>query len=115
MPDPVCTKQRSRSRSVRGPASAIGREEIRARTGRLKWDMKRFPVFVAVLGMMSMAVPLRGQAPAKTPDAPKAKEAQANAPFHIETVCESLDVPWAIVWAPDGRMIFTERPGRVRV
>ncbi|HZE64412.1 MAG TPA: PQQ-dependent sugar dehydrogenase, partial [Pyrinomonadaceae bacterium] len=23
--------------------------------------------------------------------------------------------PWSIVWAPDGRMIFTERPGRVRV
>src|SRR5687768_18619517 len=22
---------------------------------------------------------------------------------------------WSIVWAPDGRMIFTERPGRVRV
>src|SRR5690242_8292711 len=26
-----------------------------------------------------------------------------------------LEVPWSIVWAPDGRMIFTERPGRVRV
>ncbi len=24
-------------------------------------------------------------------------------------------MPWSIVWAPDGRMIFTERPGRVRV
>ena len=26
-----------------------------------------------------------------------------------------LQVPWSIVWAPDGRMLFTERAGRVRV
>src|SRR4029079_15494350 len=30
-------------------------------------------------------------------------------------VVGGLEVPWSIVWAPDGRMIFTERPGRVRV
>src|ERR1041385_4525630 len=35
--------------------------------------------------------------------------------FKIEKVAGGLEVPWSIVWAPDGRMIFTERPGRVRV
>jgi len=35
--------------------------------------------------------------------------------FRVETVVSNLEVPWAIVWAPDGRMIFTERAGRVRV
>ena len=35
--------------------------------------------------------------------------------FKVETVVGGLEVPWSIVWAPDGRMIFTERPGRVRV
>src|SRR5215831_10224865 len=35
--------------------------------------------------------------------------------FKIETVASHLEVIWSIVWAPDGRMIFTERPGRVRV
>ena len=35
--------------------------------------------------------------------------------FKVETVVSGLEVPWSIVWAPDGRMIFTERPGRVRV
>lgn len=35
--------------------------------------------------------------------------------WKIETVAEGLEVPWAIAWAPDGRMFFTERPGRVRV
>lgn len=33
----------------------------------------------------------------------------------VEVVAKGLEVPWAIVFAPDGRMIFTERPGRVRV
>ena len=35
--------------------------------------------------------------------------------FRIETVVGGLEVPWSIVFAPDGRMLFTERPGRVRV
>jgi glucose/arabinose dehydrogenase len=41
--------------------------------------------------------------------------AQANVSFRVEKVVGGLQVPWSIVWAPDGRMIFTERPGRVRV
>ena len=39
--------------------------------------------------------------------------AQVN--FRVETVVSNLEVPWSIVWTPDGRMVFTERPGRVRV
>lgn len=35
--------------------------------------------------------------------------------FKVETVVANLQVPWDIVWTPDGRMMFTERPGRVRV
>jgi glucose/arabinose dehydrogenase len=41
--------------------------------------------------------------------------AQSKTSFKIEKVAGGLEVPWSIVWAPDGRMIFTERPGRVRV
>src|ERR1044072_1714526 len=40
---------------------------------------------------------------------------QSNSSYKIEKVVGGLEVPWSIVWAPDGRMIFTERPGRVRV
>jgi glucose/arabinose dehydrogenase len=39
----------------------------------------------------------------------------AQTSFKVETVIGGLQVPWSIVWAPDGRMIFTERAGRVRV
>jgi glucose/arabinose dehydrogenase len=35
--------------------------------------------------------------------------------FRVETVAGNLQVPWSIVFTPDGRMLFTERPGRVRV
>jgi aldose sugar dehydrogenase len=35
--------------------------------------------------------------------------------FRVETVASNLEVPWSIVFTPEGRMLFTERPGRVRV
>jgi glucose/arabinose dehydrogenase len=40
---------------------------------------------------------------------------QSQTSFHVETVVSGLQVPWDIVWTPDGRMLITERPGRVRV
>jgi len=41
--------------------------------------------------------------------------AQTQSGLKVETVVGGLQVPWSIVWAPDGRMIFTERAGRVRI
>ena len=32
-----------------------------------------------------------------------------------ETVAEGLEVPWALTFTPDGRILVTERPGRIRV
>jgi aldose sugar dehydrogenase len=33
----------------------------------------------------------------------------------VETVAKGLDHPWAIAFLPDGRMLVTERPGRMRI
>lgn len=33
----------------------------------------------------------------------------------VETVVENVEIVWSIVFAPDGRVFFAERPGRVRV
>lgn len=41
--------------------------------------------------------------------------APARAGFEVETVAEGLEIPWALAFAPDGRIFVTERPGRVRV
>jgi len=35
--------------------------------------------------------------------------------FHAETVLENLMIPWSLAFAPDGRMFFTERVGRINV
>ena len=35
--------------------------------------------------------------------------------FRVETVASGLEVVWSIVFAPDGRIFLTERPGRVRL
>ena len=35
--------------------------------------------------------------------------------LRVETVATNLEIVWSIVFAPDGRVFFTERPGRVRV
>lgn len=34
--------------------------------------------------------------------------------FRIEVVAKDLNTPWGAVFLPDGRMLLTERPGRIR-
>jgi glucose/arabinose dehydrogenase len=46
--------------------------------------------------------------------------AQAAAPpskpnAQVEVLARGLETPWAIAFAPDGRIFITERPGRIRV
>ncbi|KKS01281.1 MAG: Quinoprotein glucose dehydrogenase [Candidatus Curtissbacteria bacterium GW2011_GWC2_41_21] len=33
----------------------------------------------------------------------------------VSTVAEDLEIPWSVAFLPDGRMLVTERPGRVRM
>jgi glucose/arabinose dehydrogenase len=35
--------------------------------------------------------------------------------YKVEVVASGLEVPWAFAWLPNGDMLFTERPGRVRI
>lgn len=35
--------------------------------------------------------------------------------FSVVTLVEGLQNPWSIAWLPDGRMLVTERPGRLRM
>jgi glucose/arabinose dehydrogenase len=35
--------------------------------------------------------------------------------FKVETVASGLDRPWALEFLPDGRMLVTEKPGRLRL
>ena len=58
---------------------------------------------------------------AKSFDENKTDAAGENADetkFKVETVASGLEVPWGFAFLPDGKgltMLFTERPGRVRL
>jgi glucose/arabinose dehydrogenase len=50
------------------------------------------------------------------PPAPGIAVQSEKAVFKLEPIIESgLDLPWAVAFLPDGRMLVTERPGRLRV
>jgi aldose sugar dehydrogenase len=69
---------------------------------------------VFVIGLLVVAFACGSPPPGRgAGEVESAPYGQTN--FRVETVVSGLQVPWAIVWTPDGRMLFTERPGRVRV
>ncbi|MGG6296671.1 PQQ-dependent sugar dehydrogenase [Leptolyngbya sp. AN02str] len=90
--------------------------------------------FVALLAMTSCATATSVQ-PSATPDqaadsstaaepspttvAPENAVSSAIAAADVEvnqvTLAEGLEHPWGIVWLPDGNMLVTERPGRLRI
>lgn len=72
--------------------------------------MKTFLIALAIALCVACSQPPAGRGEREVAASP-----QSNTRFKIEKVAGGLEVPWSIVWAPDGRMIFTERPGRVRV
>jgi aldose sugar dehydrogenase len=66
--------------------------------------MKTFALFA--LPALAAAAPLSISAP---PDA------ALVTPHRVETIATGLIVPWELRFLPDGRQIFTERIGRVRI
>jgi glucose/arabinose dehydrogenase len=45
----------------------------------------------------------------------RAPEQKLNVAFDVATVTEGLQNPWGLTFLPDGRMLVTEKPGRLRV
>jgi glucose/arabinose dehydrogenase len=56
----------------------------------------------------------KGQAPAFEGQTRVAEE-KLNVPFDVVTVSEGLANPWGLAFLPDGKMLVTERPGRLRI
>src|SRR3972149_11413606 len=81
-----------------------------------------------ILSLSVVSVGIARQQPGvdpRPPNAPNQKSAfagQTRAPEQksavacdVMTVAEGLQNPWAIEFLPDGRMLVTERPGRLRI
>jgi aldose sugar dehydrogenase len=49
------------------------------------------------------------------PQQTRAPEARSNVEIAVEQIATGLDEPWAIAFLPDGRMLVTEREGRLRI
>jgi aldose sugar dehydrogenase len=54
-------------------------------------------------------------APREGPAARSPKPAFTDGVVEAETVARGLENPWALEFLPDGRMLVTERPGRLRI
>ncbi len=61
------------------------------------------------LGVFVATAPVAGQAPRSPTPEP------TDAPVRVETVARGLEHPWGLAFLPDGRMLVTERPGRLRL
>jgi aldose sugar dehydrogenase len=79
----------------------------------------RFSMSAGMLALLAACVPYNGQESGGTSAAPPT--AQTPAPpggthaFRVVTVAEGLIHPWSIAFLPDGELLVTERPGRLRV
>jgi len=90
-------------------------------------------MIVATAVLTSIACAQRGPAPAgaqggvdqrppngrnQTPAFPgqtDAPEHKSNVAFDVVTVAQGLENPWSLAFLPNGKMLVTERPGRLRV
>ena len=56
-----------------------------------------------------------GQAPKGLPANETVSTGKGDVKFKVETVASGLEVPWGFAFLPGGDLLFTERPGRVRI
>ena len=65
-------------------------------------------------GMNTRPPNAQGQKPAFAGQT-RAPEQKLNVAFDVVTVSEGLANPWGLAFLPDGKMLVTEKPGRLRV
>lgn len=68
-------------------------------------------------GRISLVIALGGLSSllALSPDSAQSQAPEAVHDFTLVTVAEDLQHPWSMAWLPNGDMLFTERPGRLRI
>ncbi|MGH8772518.1 MAG: PQQ-dependent sugar dehydrogenase, partial [Burkholderiales bacterium] len=69
--------------------------------------------FAFWLASLTAACTITPSALAQAPRSPTPKP--VDAPIRATTVAKGLENPWGLAFLPDGRMLVTERPGRLRI
>ena len=80
----------------------------------------RRPARVGLAAALLLAIGCREAEPEAAeelaaPALPACPDATPRGSLRVETLAGGLEVPWDLGFAPDGRILVTERPGRIRV
>jgi aldose sugar dehydrogenase len=70
----------------------------------------RSSTIACAAGLLTATVVALGCAPAKS----QVFQSSAGS-LAVETIASGLDHPWGLAFLPDGRLLVTERPGRIRI
>jgi len=71
-------------------------------------------IWQLVAYIRTQAADLKGK-PQYVPDPTDQVIKSEKQTFKIEVVTKGLETPWALAFLPDGRLLVTERPGRLRI
>ena len=77
-----------------------------------------FAAAIVALGATFFVIPTVPPAASQRPAIPAPRNApppQVASQFRVETITTGLEHPWGLQFLPDGRMLVTERPGRLRI
>lgn len=78
---------------------------LKGRSSRFKpsHSVARLVVILAAAGLVA------------APSEQAMAQQEQGKPYQIDTIADALEYPWSLAFLPDGRMLVTERPGRLRL
>lgn len=77
--------------------------------------LKIVALFIFALFVINCGASPEGLPESEILTAGNAANGASQTKFRVETVASNLEVPWAFAFLPNGNLLFTERPGRVRL
>lgn len=111
--DSVAERRRTAPRGTLAADLQIGNDRLPRRAGASREDrmVKRIAMTLLLFSLGFSACSL---AKPRAPD-PEPGHAPALADYRLVEVAKGLQFPWSLAFLPDGRLLVTERPGRLRI